>query len=188
MYERFTDEARRVVTDAQDEARLMRHGHVGTEHLLVALAEQPALALTRERARAEVVKAVGLGDEPESARAPFTAAAQAALEAALPEAMQLGHSAVEPAHIVLGLLRQRDGVALRVLSTAGAGPRELREAVIRDLAEPRAGAVAVGIAGEAQGTVRADTRALLTILAGDGPVAAWLRERGVTEDAVRRFL
>jgi ATP-dependent Clp protease ATP-binding subunit ClpC len=188
MYERFTDAARQTVTDAREEARLMRHGHVGTEHLLVALAEQPALGLTRERARAEVVKVVGLGDERGSEPIPFTAAAQSALDAALPEAMQLGHSMVEPEHIVLGVLRQRDGVAVRVLAAAGAGPRELREAVIRELAAPRAGAVAVGIGDERLGTVRADTRALLTILAGDGPVAAWLRERGVTEDAVRRFL
>jgi ATP-dependent Clp protease ATP-binding subunit ClpC len=188
MFDRFTEEARQVVVDAQAEARLMRHGHVGTEHLLVALAGRRPLTLPRERARAEVVKAVGLGEAVERETVPFTAAAQAALEAALPEAMQLGHSEVEPAHILLGLLRQRDGIALRVLTAAGAGPRELRDAVTRDLAAPRDGAIAASVAGDTPGTVRGDTRALFAIFEADGAVAAWLRERGVTEDAVRRLL
>ena len=69
MFERFTDEARNVVALAQDEARMMRHGHVGTEHLLVALADVAPLGLSRSQARAEVVKAVGLGDEPDDGAA-----------------------------------------------------------------------------------------------------------------------
>ena len=134
MFERFTDEARQVVTVAQDEARMMRHGRVGTEHLLVALAEVPPLGMNRSSARAEVVKAVGLGDEPDTGQMmPFTAAAQEALDTSVHESMKLGHDTVEPGHVLLGLLRQRDGVALRVLAASGRSLRDLREAVIAGL-------------------------------------------------------
>jgi ATP-dependent Clp protease ATP-binding subunit ClpC len=189
MFERFTEPAREVAVVAQEEARMMRHGHIGTEHLLVALADVPALGLTRERARAAVVQTVGLGDvDGAGGQLPFTAAAKEALEASVHEAMKLGHSEVQPAHILLGILRQRDGVALRVLGT---GPRELREAVIRDLGAPPDDALVVRVGAEAIGDLgnpRADARLLLAILERGGPIAAWLRERGVSEDAVRRLL
>lgn len=124
MFERFTEPARQVVTVAQDEARMMRHGRVGTEHLLVALADVPALGMNRSSARAEVVRAVGLGDEPDgSGSMPLTGAAREALEQSVHESMKLGHDAVEPEHVLLGLLRQRDGVALRVLTAAGVPAR-----------------------------------------------------------------
>jgi ATP-dependent Clp protease ATP-binding subunit ClpC len=189
MFERFTDEARNVPVVAAEEARMMRHGHIGTEHLLVALADLPALGLTREGARAAVVHTVGLGDARSTeGQLPFTAAAKEALEASVHEAMKLGHAEVQPAHILHGILRQRDGVALRVLGTA---PRDLREAVIRDLGRPPDDALIVRIGGEAVGDVgnpRTDARLLLAILERGGPMAAWLRERGVSEDALRRLL
>ena len=190
MFERFTDQARNVPVVALEEAQLMRHGQIGTEHLLVALAEIPALGLTRQRARAEVVKIVGVGEAEPIAQGttPFTDAAKAALDASVHEAMKLGHTQVEPEHILLGILRQRDGVALRVLGT---GPRELREAVIRDLGAPPDDALVVRVGAEALGDLgnpRADARLLLAILEQGGPIAAWLRERGVDEAAVRRLL
>jgi ATP-dependent Clp protease ATP-binding subunit ClpC len=193
VFERFTDEARQVVTVAQDEARMMRHRHVGTEHLLVALADVPPLAMNRSSARAEVVKAVGLGDEPDGGEwMPFTGAAQEALETSVHESMKLGHDRVEPGHVLLGLLRQRDGVALRVLAASGRSPRSLREAVIADLRrDAPEDAVMVRIDREAIGDLgnpRADARLLLAILERGGPIAAWLRERGVDEAAVRRLL
>ena len=176
MFERFTDATRQVVTAAQEEAALMRHDHVGTEHLLVALADPLApllgpYGLTRERARGEVVRAVGMGKRDSPRELPFTPAARDALEATLEEAMQLGSEHVEPAHLLLGILRQRDGVARRMLMAAGATPREFRETVISALSD-----------GDA------DAQALLTILERGGPVATWLRERGVNEDAVRAFV
>jgi len=191
MFERFTDQARRVVVLAQEEARLMRHGHVGTEHLLVALARvdddvaTPMLAdhgLTAEKARAEVVAIIGVGNAEPGGQLPFTPAAHDALEATLRESLELGHDRVQPAHLLLGVLRQRDGVARRVLAGAGAHPTESREEVERRLA---------AVSGSTPGELRspfADGELLMQVLARDGAVAAWLRERGVDEQAVRRML
>src|SRR3954468_14800054 len=131
MFERFTDQARTVVVLAEEEARLMRHGHIGTEHLLVGLARvddavaAPMLrahGLTGEKARAEVVAIVGVGNAEPGGQIPFTPAAHDALEATLRESLELGHDRVEPAHLLLGVLRQRDGVARRVLAAAGGRP------------------------------------------------------------------
>jgi ATP-dependent Clp protease ATP-binding subunit ClpC len=191
MFERFTDQARQVVVLAQEEARLMRHGHIGTEHLLVALARvddevaTPMLAdhgLTAEKTRAEVVAIIGVGNAEPGGQLPFTPAAHDAVEATLRESLELGHDRVEPAHLLLGVLRQRDGVARRVLAGAGAHPTESREEVERRLA---------ALAGAPHGPLRsplADGELLLQILERDGAVAAWLRERGVDESAVRRML
>ena len=191
MFERFTDQARQVVVLAHEEARLMRHGHIGTEHLLVALARvddevaSPMLAdhgLTAEKARAEVVAMIGVGNAEPGGQLPFTPAAHDALEATLRESLELGHDRVEPAHLLLGVLRQRDGVARRVLAGAGAHPTESREEVERRLA------AVSGPLREALRSPLADGELLLAILERDVAVAAWLRERGVDEPAVRRML
>jgi ATP-dependent Clp protease ATP-binding subunit ClpC len=190
MFERFTDKARQVVVLAQEEARLMRHGHIGTEHLLVALARvgddvaTPMLAdhgLTPAKTRAEVVAIIGVGNAEPGGQLPFTPAAHDALEATLRESLELGHDRVEPAHLLLGVLRQRDSVARRVLAAAGAHPTESREDVERRLARTT---------GEelSRRSPSADGEQLLQILERDGAVAAWLRERGVDEQAVRRML
>jgi len=191
MFERFTDKARQVVVLAQEEARLMRHGHIGTEHLLVALARveddvaTPMLAdhgLTGEKARSEVVAIVGIGNAEPGGQLPFTPAAHDALDATLRESLELGHDRVEPAHLLLGVLRQRDGVARRVLAGAGAHPTESRADVERRLAETSAGP------GRDPRSPQVDGQLLLQILERDGAVASWLRERGVDEQAVRRML
>jgi len=190
MFERFTDQARQVVVLAQEEARLMRHGHIGTEHLLVGLARvgddvaTPMLAdhgLTPEKTRAEVVAIIGVGNVEPGGQLPFTPAAHDALEATLRESLELGHDRVGPAHLLLGVLRQRDSVARRVLAGAGAHPTESREEVERRLAETT---------GETlpRRSPLADGELLLQILERGGAVAAWLRERGVDEQAVRRML
>ncbi|MGZ3441197.1 MAG: Clp protease N-terminal domain-containing protein [Polyangia bacterium] len=190
MFERFTDQARQVVTLAQEEARLMRHAHIGTEHLLVALARidddvaTPLLAshgLSGEKTRAEVVAIEGVGDAVAGGQLPFTPAAHDALEATLRESLELGHDRIEPAHLLLGVLRQRDGVARRVLAGAGANPPDARADVIERL--QRAGLPP----GEFH-TPQTDGELLLGILERNGAVAAWLRERGVDEHAVRRML
>jgi ATP-dependent Clp protease ATP-binding subunit ClpC len=190
MFERFTDQARQVVVLAQEEARLMRHGHIGTEHLLVALARvgddvaTPMLAdhgLTPEKTRAEVVAIIGVGNAEPGGQLPFTPAAHDALGATLRESLELGHDRVEPAHLLLGVLRQRDSVARRVLAAAGAHPTESREEVERRLAETSGEALPLR-------SPLADGELLVQILERDGAVAAWLRERGVDEQAVRRML
>jgi ATP-dependent Clp protease ATP-binding subunit ClpA len=204
MFERFTEQARQVVVLAQEEARLMRHGHIGTEHLLVALARlgddvaSPMLGghgLTGEKARAEVVAIVGVGNAEPGGQIPFTPAAHDALDATLRESLELGHDRVEPAHLLLGVLRQRDGVARRVLSAAGANPPEARAEVIERLAQtarPAPGEPVTVRLGDALvgdlGHPRVDGDLLLRILERGGAVAAWLRERGVDEHAVRRML
>jgi ATP-dependent Clp protease ATP-binding subunit ClpC len=190
MFERFTDQTRQVVVLAQEEARLMRHGHIGTEHLLVGLARvgddvaTPMLAdhgLTPEKTRAEVVAIIGVGNVEPGGQLPFTPAAHDALEATLRESLELGHDRVEPAHLLLGVLRQRDSVARRVLAGAGAHPTESREEVERRLAETTGDTLPLR-------SPLADGELLLQILERGGAVAAWLRERGVDEQAVRRML
>jgi ATP-dependent Clp protease ATP-binding subunit ClpC len=202
MFERFTDESRRVIEVAQQEAILMQHGHIGTEHLLVGLTSEPeviALGLDRERARGEVVKTVGLGEHVKSRHIPFTAAAKEAMETALREAMGLGHRQIRPGHLLLAVLKQRDGVGRRVLVAAGAVPSELRATIIERLqATPTSSetpgeqhefvttALGRALLGDF-GAPDVDAQLLLAILRGGGPVAAWLSERGVSEDAVRRL-
>jgi ATP-dependent Clp protease ATP-binding subunit ClpC len=190
MFERFTEQAREVVALAQEEARLMRHAHIGTEHLLVALARvdddvaTPLLAahgLSGERARAEVVAIEGVGTTEPGGQLPFTPAAHDALEATLRESLELGHDRIEPAHLLLGVLRQRDGVARRVLAGAGANPPDARADVVARLQR-------AGLPPHEPHSPQADGELLLHILERDGAVAAWLRERGVDEHAVRRML
>jgi ATP-dependent Clp protease ATP-binding subunit ClpA len=206
VFERFAEGSRQVVLYAQEEARLMQHERIGTEHLLVALADAPevvALGLDRERARSEVVRTVGLGDFRGEGQIPFTEAARQALEDALGEAMRLGQHEVREGHLLLAVLKQRDGVARRILVAAGATPSELRDAIVARLAgAPAPGAeaasvravpsdtVSVALNGVPLGTIGSsgiDAHLLGLILDHDGAVAAWLRERGVTEDAVRRL-
>ena len=197
VLEHFTEQARAVVTLAEEEARLMRHERVGTEHLLVGLARaggDDATAvlgehdLTGEKTRALVVRLVGLGDEVESGgEVAFSPAARDALEAAWQEAMQLGHDRVEPSHLLLATIRPQDAVARRVVTTAGATPREMRSEILRRLGEREQPAAPTHAPARPE-SPRADGEALLAILERHGAVAAWLRERGVDEHAVRRML
>lgn len=214
MFERFTEQARLVVVLAQEEARLMRHGHIGTEHLLVgvtrlegddAAAALGAHGLSVERTRAEVVRHVAVGSAPEGGAIPFTGAAKEALEVSLREALGLGHDAIRPGHILLAVLRQHDGVARRVLRDSGTDIDEVRRAVVASLQQaasgtghepsPRpvmegGGGIQVQLGSELFGGLGApgvDARLLLTLLGCNGPVAARLRERGIDEAEVRRW-
>jgi len=128
MFERFTDKARQVVVLAQEEARLMRHGHVGTEHLLVALARvdddvaTPMLAdhgLTAEKARAEVVAIIGVGNAEPGGQLPFTPAAHDALEATLRESLELGRSGRGEIGTLAGKPRSLFGSHVRGTQRAG---------------------------------------------------------------------
>lgn len=171
----------------------MRHSRIGTEHLLVALswaADDAAGAvlrdhgLTGEKARAAVVASVGLGVESHSGDIPFSPAAHDALEGAWTEAMQLGHPRVEPAHLMLAILRPQEAVARRVLVDAGATPSAVRSEILRRLDEQDRPAAPTPSTSNPQ----TEGEALLAILQRHGAVAAWLRERGVDEQAVRRML
>jgi ATP-dependent Clp protease ATP-binding subunit ClpC len=199
MIERLTPRAREVLAIAQAEAHLMQHGHIGTEHLLVGLArgdEEAAAMLHRfglsgDKARAEVVQLVGMGDHAGGSGLPFTPAAKDALEQSIVEAMQLGDEYADSAHLLLAMLRQPDAVARRMLVSAGAAPRDVRNELIERMSH-REPDERPGVLDETPkfrlGSPRADGEVLLEILARNGAVAAWLRERGVDEAAVRRML
>jgi ATP-dependent Clp protease ATP-binding subunit ClpC len=192
MFEHYTEPARLVVVAAQEEARTMRHDHIGTEHLLLGVLHQheepgaralAALGVGLGDARAQVVRVVGLPEEPSPAQLPMTAAARDALGNALREAIELGGTRVGPEHVLLAVLRERDGVAVRILLGLGTDQRRVREAVRQAVAtaEPRE-EDEPGIA-DATGAY-----ALLGLLAADGPAAALLRAHGIDEQVARRLL
>ena len=137
MFERFTDRARRVIVLAQEEARMLSHGYIGTEHLLLGLIHEgggvsgaalESLSITLDDARAQVVAIVPRGQEPLSGHIPFTPRAKKILELSLREALDLGHSSIGPEHILLGIVREGQGVANQVLANLGANGTGVRAA------------------------------------------------------------
>ena len=140
MFERFTDRARRVIVLAQEEARMLSHGYIGTEHLLLGLIHEgggvsgaalESLSITLDDARAQVVSIVPRGQEPLSGHIPFTPRAKKILELSLREALDLGHSSIGPEHILLGIVREGQGVANQVLANLGANGPWVRAEVMR---------------------------------------------------------
>jgi ATP-dependent Clp protease ATP-binding subunit ClpC len=148
VFERFTERARQVVVLAQDEARELKHNYIGTEHLLLGLLrEQEGIAarvlesldVTVEEVRARTTRLVGQGDEEiVTGQIPFTPRAKKVLELALREALSLKHSYIGPEHILLGLARENDGVAARILLDLGADAETIREQTIAMLGGPAA--------------------------------------------------
>jgi ATP-dependent Clp protease ATP-binding subunit ClpC len=138
VFERFTDQARQMMLTAQEEARLLQHDYVGTEHLLIAATEVDdgltaalaALGLTTEALRGHVTRMVAPGGEDRPGELPFTAEATAALDRSLREALQLGHGAIRPAHVVLGLLDVHDGTMPVLLARLGVRTEVIRTAVL----------------------------------------------------------
>ena len=140
MFERFTDRARRVVVLAQEEARLLNHDYIGTEHILLGLVHEEqgvaARALTEldislEAVRAEVKEIVGQGKSAPTGHIPFTPRAKKVLELSLREAIQLGHNYIGTEHILLGVIREGEGVAAQVLIKLGAGLDRVRQVVVQ---------------------------------------------------------
>src|SRR5690348_8101897 len=145
MFERFTERARQVVVLAQDEARTLKHNYIGTEHILLGLLrEEEGLAarvldtldITVEEVRAQVARIVGQGDEVTTGQIPFTPRAKKVLELALREALSLGHNYIGTEHILLGLVRENEGVAARILLDFDADSEKIRNEVIRMLSGP----------------------------------------------------
>ena len=140
MFERFTDRARRVVVLAQEEARMLNHNHIGTEHILLGLIREgggvaakavESLGISLEAVRQQVGEIVGRGQQAPSGHIPFTPRAKKVLELSLREALQLGHNYIGTEHILLGLIREGDGVAAQVLVKLGADPTRVRQQVIQ---------------------------------------------------------
>ena len=161
MFERFTDRARRVVVLAQEEARLLNHNYIGTEHILLGLIHEgegvaakalESLGISLEKVRQQVEEIIGAGQSPPSGHIPFTPRAKKVLELSLREALQLGHNYIGTEHILLGLIREGEGVAAQVLVKLGADLGRVRQQVIQLLSGysgTKEGAVAGGAAGEA---------------------------------------
>src|ERR671910_876831 len=142
MFERFTERARKVVVLAQDEARHFNHNYIGTEHLLLGLLREDegvaaqalySLNVALDEVREQVESIVGYGEEGTGAQAPFTPRSKKVLELALREALQLGHNYIGTEHILLGLVRESEGVAARVLSNLDIDPDKVRREVVRML-------------------------------------------------------
>jgi ATP-dependent Clp protease ATP-binding subunit ClpC len=191
MFERFTERARQVVVLAQEEARTLKHNYIGTEHILLGLLREEeglaarvleSLDITVERVRAQVVRIVGSGEEVTSGQIPFTPRAKKVLELALREALSLGHNYIGTEHILLGLVRENEGVAARILLDFDADSEKIRNEVIRMLSGPggrrqggQAGAGAgAGAGGAGTGEGKKSSKLLdqfgrnLTKLASDG--------------------
>src|SRR5579862_7862382 len=124
MFERFSEEGRQAVVLAQDEARRLQHDYIGTEHLLLGLLREPegvaarvlgTLGVTLDDARADVARIIGSGDEATPGQIPFTPRAKKVLELSLREALALDHNSIGTEHLLLGLLREHEGVAARIL-------------------------------------------------------------------------
>ncbi len=158
MFERFTERARQVVVLAQDEARALKHNYIGTEHILLGLLREEeglaarvleSLDITVEEVRAQVARIVGQGDEVTTGQIPFTPRAKKVLELALREALSLGHNYIGTEHILLGLVRENEGVAARILLDFDADAEKIRNEIIRMLSGPgRRQAGAGGPSGE----------------------------------------
>jgi ATP-dependent Clp protease ATP-binding subunit ClpC len=145
LFERFTERARQVVVLAQDEARALKHNYIGTEHILLGLLREEeglaarvleSLDITVEEVRAQVARIVGQGDEVTSGQIPFTPRAKKVLELALREALSLGHNYIGTEHILLGLVRENEGVAARILLDFDADAEKIRNEIIRMLSGP----------------------------------------------------
>jgi len=162
VFERFTDRARRVVVLAQEEARLLNHNYIGTEHILLGLIHEgegvaakslESLGISLEAVRAQVEEIIGHGGSAPSGHIPFTPRAKKVLELSLREALQLGHNYIGTEHILLGLIREGEGVAAQVLVKLGADLSRVRQQVIQLLsgyAGGKEGAPAGGGSGEQQ--------------------------------------
>ena len=142
MFERFTERARQVVVYAQDEARALRHNYIGTEHLLLGVLREEAglgarvlesLQIRIDEARAQVARIIGYGDEVTAGQIPFTPRAKKVLELSLREALALGHNYIGTEHILLGVVREREGVGARILRDFDADAETIRDRVIRML-------------------------------------------------------
>ncbi|MCE4026314.1 ATP-dependent Clp protease ATP-binding subunit [Microbacterium sp. Au-Mic1] len=142
MFERFTDRARRVVVLAQEEAKMLNHNYIGTEHILLGLIHEgegaaakalESLGISLESVREQVQDIIGQGQQQPTGHIPFTPRAKKVLELSLREALQLGHNYIGTEHILLGLIREGEGVAAQVLVKLGADLNKVRQQVIQML-------------------------------------------------------
>ncbi|WP_286688723.1 Clp protease N-terminal domain-containing protein, partial [Corynebacterium sp. S5S1] len=140
MFERFTDRARRVIVLAQEEARMLNHNYIGTEHILLGLIHEgegvaakalESMDISLDDVRNEVEEIIGQGSQPHSGHIPFTPRAKKVLELSLREGLQMGHKYIGTEFLLLGLIREGEGVAAQVLTKLGADLPRVRQQVIQ---------------------------------------------------------
>ena len=165
MFERFTDRARRVVVLAQEEARMLHHNYIGTEHILLGLIHEgegvaakalESLGISLEAVRSQVEQIIGQGQAAPTGHIPFTPRAKKVLELSLREALQLGHNYIGTEHILLGLIREGEGVAAQVLQKLGADLNRVRQQVIQLLSGYTGGKESAGGEQAPQGSMVLD--------------------------------
>jgi ATP-dependent Clp protease ATP-binding subunit ClpC len=148
LFERFTERARQVVVLAQDEARQLRHNYIGTEHILLGLMREEegiaarvleSLDVSLDEVRTQVSRIVGQGEDVGTGQIPFTPRAKKVLELSLKEALALDHNYIGTEHVLLGLVRESEGVAARILVDLGADAETVRNAIISMLGGRPAG-------------------------------------------------
>jgi ATP-dependent Clp protease ATP-binding subunit ClpC len=195
MFERFTERARQVVVLAQEEARTLKHNYIGTEHILLGLLREEeglaarvleSLDITVERVRAQVVRIVGSGEEVTSGQIPFTPRAKKVLELALREALSLGHNYIGTEHILLGLVRENEGVAARILLDFDADSEKIRNEVIRMLSGPSGRRQGQGQSGQGSGSNPAEGKKSSKLLDQFGRNLTKLAAEGKLDPCVGR--
>jgi len=168
MFERFTDRARRVVVLAQEEAKMLNHNYIGTEHILLGLIHEgegvaakalESLGISLDAVREQVQDIIGQGQQQPTGHIPFTPRAKKVLELSLREALQLGHNYIGTEHILLGLIREGEGVAAQVLVKLGADLNRVRQQVIQLLSGYQ-GKEQVQVGGNDQNTAQAGSQIL----------------------------
>jgi len=164
MFERFTDRARRVVVLAQEEAKMLNHNYIGTEHILLGLIHEgegvaakalESLGISLDAVREQVQDIIGQGQQQPTGHIPFTPRAKKVLELSLREALQLGHNYIGTEHILLGLIREGEGVAAQVLIKLGADLNKVRQQVIQLLSGYQ-GKETVAVGGNTEQNAGAD--------------------------------
>jgi ATP-dependent Clp protease ATP-binding subunit ClpA len=203
-FERFNDPAKQTIALAQEEARLLRHGHIGTEHLLLALIRDEAgaageafreLGVTIDAAREQVASDVPPGDEDPAGQTPFTPRAKGTIEGALRQALGLGHDFIGTEHLLLSLLIERDSRTANAMTLLGAPPDLVRTTLL-DVRKPKPAAAAPGLApalaerarelAKARGASSPDAGDLMLALADRSPMLGRaLTELGVTPETLR---
>jgi ATP-dependent Clp protease ATP-binding subunit ClpC len=166
LFERFTDRARRVVVLAQEEARLLNHNYIGTEHILLGLLNEgegiaakalESLGISLSAVREQVVEIIGQGQQAPTGHIPFTPRAKKVLELSLREALQLGHNYIGTEHILLGLIREGEGVAAQVLQKLGAELQKVRQTVIQLLSGSGSSEEAASSAASSSSSMRSSS-------------------------------
>jgi ATP-dependent Clp protease ATP-binding subunit ClpC len=193
MFEKFTGQARQVVVLAQEEARLLKHNYIGTEHLLLGVLAQlrdtGAAGLTREQVREQIETSIGRGHGPASGHVPFTPRAKKSLEQAMRESIKLGEAMIGPDHLLLGVLRQTDGAAVQMITELGGDPEEIRRRVLAAHTPSAGGETGQPSAGGETGQV--ETTRVTTTQVGTGapamPAPAPLRAGARAQIVLARY-